>query len=197
MVVLLTLNYNIRKCLIVIDGLAEKGVENNLVQFAKDDLGEIVKASKKGKPVKVYEMVEDLVNIDDSTNDINSITVQGDNVSISNIIECKIVYNKNSNQLFTLRDNESKLIIEESYVIQRDEIGTHCSVTPYYQNIEMENVIEFTLLLDKNINIDDLSKLNNGVNIANLYKINDNKYDFIKESCLKLFGVYPKEIKIK
>jgi len=191
------INEDIKKCLIVIDGLAEKGVENNLVQFAKDDLGEIVKASKKGKPVKVYEMVEDLVNIDDSTNDINSITVQGDNVSISNIIECKIVYNINSNQLFTLRDIESKLIIEESYVVQRDKIGTHCSVTPYYQDIEMENVIEFTLLLDKNINIDDLSKLNNGVNIANLYKINDNKYNFIKESCLKLFGVYPKEIKFK
>ena len=191
------INEDIRQCLIVIDGLAAKGVENNLVQFAKDDLGEIVKASKKGKPVKVYEMVEDLVNIDDSTNDINSITVQGDNVSISNIIECKIVYNINSNQLFTLRDIESKLIIEESYVVQRDKVGTHCSVTPYYQDIEMENVIEFTLLLDKNINIDDLSKLNDGVNIANLYKINDNKYNFIKESCLKLFGVYPKEIKFK
>ena len=191
------INEDIRKCLIVIDGLAEKGVENNLVQFAKDDLGEIVKASKKGKPVKVYEMVEDSVNIDDSTNDINSITVQGDNVSISNIVECKIVYNINSNQLFTLRDIESKLIIEESYVVQRDKIGTHCSVKPYYQDIEMENVIEFTLLLDKNININDLSKLNNGVNIANLYKIDDNKYNFIKESCLKLFGVYPKEIKIK
>jgi hypothetical protein len=49
------INEDIRKALIVIDGLASKGVENNLVQFAKDDLGEIVKASKRGKPVKVYE----------------------------------------------------------------------------------------------------------------------------------------------
>jgi hypothetical protein len=52
------INEDIRKCLIVIDGLADKGVENNLVQFAKDDLGEIVKAAKKGKPVKVIENTE-------------------------------------------------------------------------------------------------------------------------------------------
>ena len=50
------INEDIRKCLIVIDDLSKKeGVENNLVQFAKDDLGEIVKASKHGKPVKVLE----------------------------------------------------------------------------------------------------------------------------------------------
>ena len=110
------INEDIRKCLIVIDGLADKGVENNLVQFAKDDLGEIVKAAKKGKPVKVVEntdYVKDMVNIDDSTNDVNSITVQDDNVSISNIVECKLVYNNpNSKQLFSLTDVKSQLIIE-------------------------------------------------------------------------------------
>ena len=50
-----------------------------------------------------------MVNIDDTTNDINSITVQGDNVSISNqVIECKLVYsNPDSKQIFSLMDRDS------------------------------------------------------------------------------------------
>ena len=384
------INEDIRKCLIVIDGMAAKGVENNLVQFAKDDLGEIVKASKHGKPVKVYEtsgfkiptkgdlwistdwhfyknkdntkfkinpnidkilnnykkcvkpndtfiflgdlydartifdmklvpkifdikslkghkimikgnhdvnttqfyldlgfdevydktynignivfshepievndneinihghihfsetywgmestnhldayiehydfkpvkinsiideyrntnrltkkaltrfdnsiihesMVEDLLSIDDSTNDINSITVQGDDVSISNeIIECKLVYNSENNRIFSLRDNDSKLIIENSYVIQRDNIGTHCSVTPYYKDFEEENVIEFQLYLNEKVDLSKLNnKLTNGITIASLYNINDERNVFIREACMRLFGVYPTEI---
>lgn len=192
------INEDIRQCLIVIDGLAAKGVENNLVQFAKDDLGEIVKASKKGKPVKVYEsMVEDMVNIDDSTNDIHLITVQNDNVSISNeIIECKLVYNSTTNkQLFSLRDVDSKLIIENSYVIQRDSVGTHCSVTPYYNDIRGENSLSFYILLNESIDISELSnKINKGITLTNLFKFNDNGYNFIKESCLRLFDQEPIDI---
>ena len=169
------INEDIRQCLIVIDGLAAKGVENNLVQFAKDDLGEIVKASKKGKPVRVYEAM------------------------YKNIIDCKIVYrNSNNKHLFSLTDNDSKLIIENSYIVQRDKVGTHCSITPYYKDIQEENVLEFQLFVDKNINISDLSnKLNEGVIIASLYNFIDNEYKFIKEACLKLFGEYPKDIKFK
>ena len=177
------INEDIRKCLIVIDGLADKGVENNLVQFAKDDLGEIVKASKKGKPVKVYEMVEELVNIDDNTNEI---------------IECKIIYNSNSNQLFSLMDINSKLIIENSFVVQREKVGTKCSVSPCYKDIEGEKTLEFSLVFDEKVNIKDLnSKLTEGITITNLYKFNDESYKFIKEACIRLFDVYPKEIKIK
>ena len=194
------INEDIRKCLIVIDDLAAKGVENNLVQFAKDDLGEIVKASKKGKPVKVIEsMVEDMVNINDNDS-INSITVQGDNVSIYNeIIECKLVYsNSNSKRLFSLNDTSSKLIIENSYVVQRDKVGSHCSITPYYKDMKEENVLEFTIKLGLEIDVNDLEyKLTEGVNITNLYKFDDDKFEFIRESCLKLFGVYPEEINIK
>ena len=194
------INEDIRKCLLVIDGLASKGVENNLVQFAKDDLGKIVKAAKHGKPVKVYEesMVEDMVNIDDTTNDINSISVQGDNVSISNqVIECKLVYsNPDSKQIFSLMDRDSKLIIENTYVVQRDKVGTHCSVTPYYKDIDETNVVRFQVILNESVyNLEE--KLTNGVVITNLHKFDDNEYKFIKESCLKLFGVYPNEIIIK
>ena len=385
------INEDIRKCLLVIDGLASKGVENNLVQFAKDDLGKIVKAAKHGKPVKVYEasefklptkgnlwvstdwhfyknknntgfktnpnidkiiknynrcvkandtfiflgdlydartifdvkqiprvfdikklkgykimikgnhdantdqfyldlgfdevheryqlgniifshepivvvddeinvhghihysdnywgmeptnhidtfiehydykpvkindlidehrnsgrltqraiasydscciresMVEDMVNIDDTTNDINSITVQDDNVSISNqVIECKLVYNNpDSKQIFSLMDRDSKLIIENTYVVQRDKVGTHCSVTPYYKDIDETNVVRFQVILNESVyNLEE--KLTNGVVITNLHKFDDNEYKFIKESCLKLFGVYPNEIIIK
>ena len=192
------INEDIRQCLIVIDGLAAKGVENNLVQFAKDDLGEIVKASKKGKPVKVYEsMVDDMVNIDDSTNDINLISVQDDNVSISNeIIECRLVYNNTTNkQLFSLRDVDSKLIIENSYVIQRDSVGTHCSVTPYYKDTEGENSLSFFILLNESVDISELSnKINEGITLTNLFKFNDNGYNFIKESCLRLFDQEPIDV---
>ena len=385
------INEDIRKCLIVIDGLAKKGVENNLVQFAKDDLGSIVKAAKHGKPVKVYEasefklptkgdlwvstdwhfyknknntgfktnpnidkiiknynrcvksndtfiflgdlydartifdvkqiprvfdikklkgykimikgnhdantdqfyldlgfdevheryqlgniifshepivvvddeinvhghihysdnywgikptnhidtfiehydykpvkindlinehrnsgrltqraivsydscciresMVEDMVNIDDAANDINSITVQDDNVSISNqVIECKLVYNNpDSKHLFSLMDMDSKLIIENTYVVQRDKVGTQCSVTPYYKDIVESNVVKFQISINESMyNLEE--KINNGIVITNLFKFDDNEYKFIKEMCLKLFGSYPKEIKFK
>jgi hypothetical protein len=140
-----------------------------------------------------------MVNIDDSTNDINSITVQDDNVSISNIVECKLVYNNpNSKQLFSLTDIKSQLIIENSYVVQRDKVGTHCSVSPVYTDLEEENVLEFQLVLNEGVDIHTLnSKLSEGVVIASLHKFDDDNFRFIKESCLKLFGVYPKEIKIK
>lgn len=259
------INEDIRQCLIVIDGLASKGVENNLVQFAKDDLGEIVKASKKGKPVKVVESVTDknivdckstddfylihnnsmgrdvinttridraLYHIDPSLNDINTIIkTGGENVSVSNdnnfikyvndkinpsidtlynkdickkekgnIINCKITYLRTfkSNSIFTLTDTNSKLIIENLYVIQRDKVGTHCSITPLYSEQEEESILEFQIILNESVDIQSLNnKLNDGVNIANLHKFNDNEFKFIKESCMKLFGVYPKEIKIK
>lgn len=197
------INEDIRQCLIVIDGLASKGVENNLVQFAKDDLGEIVKASKKGKPVKVVEsMVSDITSIDDKLNDISLISVCGNDVSISNekVVDCKIVYDitNSKNSIFALTDTNSKLIIENSYVIQRDKVGTHCSITPLYNEQEGENILEFQIILNESADIQSLNnKLNEGVNIANLHKFNDTEFKFIKESCMKLFGVYPKEIKIK
>lgn len=197
------INEDIRQCLIVIDGLASKGVENNLVQFAKDDLGEIVKASKKGKPVKVVEsMVSDITSIDDKLNDISLISVCGDDVSISNekVVDCKIVYDmtNSKNSIFTLTDTNSKLIIENLYAIQRDKVGTHCSISPLYSEQEGENILEFQIILNESVDIQSLNnKLNEGVNIANLHKFNDNEFKFIKESCMKLFGVYPKEIKIK
>ena len=145
------------------------------------------------------DLVEDMVNIDDSTNDINSITVQDNNVSISNIVECKLVYNNpNSKQLFSLTDIKSQLIIENSYVVQRDKVGTHCSVSPVYTDLEEENVLEFQLILNEGVDIHTLNnKLSEGVVIASLHKFDDDNFRFIKESCLKLFGVYPKEIKIK
>ena len=167
------INEDIRKCLIVIDGMAAKGVENNLVQFAKDDLGEIVKASKHGKPVRVYESI----NLVDTVN-------------------CKLVYtNSNSKQLFSLRDMDSKLIIENSFIVQRDKIGAHCSVNPYYQDNKEENILEFTVQLNNSFNLNEINdKLTEGINILNLHKFDDKEYKFIKESCLRLFGEYPKEI---
>ena len=362
------INEDIKQCLIVIDGLAAKGVENNLVQFAKDDLGEIVKAAKHGKPVKVYEATGFKIptngnlwistdwhfyknkdntkfkinpNIDKILNNYkkcvksndtfiflgdlydartifdmklvpkifdikklkgykimikgnhdvnttqfyldlgfdevyektynignivfshepvevndNEINIHGhihfsetywgmeplnhldayiehynfnpvkindiideyrgthrisnkalerfdNNViheSINNkIIDCKLVYNNpNSNQLFSLRDKDSKLIIENSYVIQRDKIGTSCSVTPYYKDIKEENILEFQLIINEGVNLSDLNnKVTSGIIISSLYNINDKQNIFIREACMRLFGKYPDEIKFK
>ena len=164
------INEDIRKCLIVIDDMADKGVENNLVQFAKDDLGEIVKAAKHGKPVKVYED--------------------------TNIINLKLVYNDKFSNIFSLNDTNSKIIVEEEYVVQRDKVGTHCSVTPHYKEIEQPNVLEFQIELSEAVNIDDLqNKLIEGINIASLYKFGDEQFRFIKEASLKLFGKYPSKIR--
>ena len=163
------INEDIRKCLIVIDGMASKGVENNLVQFAKDDLGEIVKAAKHGKPVKVYEG--------------------------TNIINIKVVYdNPNSTQAFSLSDRTSKIIIEEEYIVQRDKVGTHCSVTPYYNEIERPNEKEFQIELSESVNVEEIcNSLTEGVIIAGLFKFNEQR--FINEVSLKLFGSYPVNIK--
>ena len=82
-------------------------------------------------------------------------------------------------------------------VVQRDKIGTHCSVTPYYKDIVEESVIEFQLNLGEEIDINKLNeKLTNGITIASLYN-NDNQNIFIREACMRLFGKYPNEIKIK
>ena len=115
------------------------------------------------------------------------------------IIECKLVYNNpNSNQIFSLRDKDSKLIIENSYVIQRDKIGTSCSVTPYYKDIKEENILEFQLIINEGVNLTDLdNKAASGITIASLYNFNDKQNIFIREACMRLFGKYPDEIKFK
>jgi hypothetical protein len=173
---------------------------NDIINEYRDSNRLTKKALCKFDESIIHEsMVDDLINIDDNINDINLISVQGDNVSISNeIIECKILYNSNSNQLFSLMDINSKLIIENSFVVQREKVGTKCSVSPCYKDIEGEKILEFSLVFDEKVNIKDLnSKLTEGIIITNLHKFNDESYKFIKEACIRLFGVYPKEIKIK
>jgi hypothetical protein len=83
-------------------------------------------------------------------------------------------------------------------VIQRDKVGTTCSIRPYYKDMVEENILEFQLFIDKDIDILSLDeKLSESINITNLHKFNDNEFKFIKETCLKLFGVYTTNIKIK
>ena len=158
------------------------------------------KSVKQKSSTLVENMVDDMVNIDDDVNDINYISVQDDKVSISNeIIECKLVYeNSNARQLFSLTDTNSKLIINDELVIQRDKVGLHCSIKPLYESFEYENSIEFQVILNGNeeLNITD-EKISEGVNISSLFKFNDDEYKFIKEACVKIFGVQPKEIKTK
>jgi hypothetical protein len=68
-------------------------------------------------------------------------------------------------------------------------------VTPYYNDIRGENSLSFYILLNESINITELNnKISEGIMLTNLFKFNDNGYNFIKESCLRLFDQEPIDI---
>ena len=99
-------------------------------------------------------------------------------------------------QVFSLNDTTSKIIVEENYIVQRDKVGTHCSVTPYYNEIDRINEISFQVELPDYVDIDNiLNNLREGVNISNLFKFEDCEFKFIREASLKLFGCYPINIR--
>ena len=167
------LNEDIKRAIIYIDGLADKGVENNLVQFAREELGSIVEIPKHGKAVKIHE----------STNTVN----------------VKLLYYGNGRQPFGFNDTKSQFVINENYTIYRDKIGNHCEIKPLPGDEKDKMILEFNIVFNDEINVEEA--LNNyfetGITINNLFSLRDNEFRFIKEACLKLFGEYPKEINKK
>ena len=167
------LNEDIKRAIIYIDGLADKGVENNLVQFAREELGSIVEIPKHGKAVKIHE----------STNTMN----------------VKLLYYSNGRQPFGFNDTKSQLVINENYTIYRDKIGNRCEIKPLPGDEKDKTILEFTIVLNGEINVEEALKnyFETGITINNLFSLRDNEFKFIKEACLKLFGEYPKEINKK
>ena len=167
------LNEDIKRAIIYIDGLADKGVENNLVQFAREELGSIVEIPKHGKAVKIHE----------STNTMN----------------VKLLYHGNGRQPFGFNDTKSQFVINENYTIYRDKIGSHCEIKPLPGDEKDKTILEFNIVFNGEINVEEALKnyFETGITINNLFSLRDNEFRFIKEACLKLFGEYPKEINKK
>ena len=167
------LNEDIKRAIIYIDGLADKGVENNLVQFAREELGSIVEIPKHGKAVKIHE----------STNTMN----------------VKLLYYSNGRQPFGFNDTKSQFVINENYTIYRDKIGSHCEIKPLPGDEKDKTILEFNIVFNGEINVEEALKnyFETGITINNLFSLRDNEFRFIKEACLKLFGEYPKEINKK
>ena len=167
------LNEDIKRAIIYIDGLADKGVENNLVQFAREELGSIVEIPKHGKAVKIHE----------STNTMN----------------VKLLYYSNGRQPFGFNDTKSQFVINENYTIYRDKIGSHCEIKPLPGDEKDKTILEFNIVFNDEINVEEALKnyFETGITINNLFSLRDNEFRFIKEACLKLFGEYPKEINKK
>ena len=168
------LNEDIKRAIIFIDGLASKGVENNLVQFAREELGSIVNIPKRGNVVKIHE----------ATNTIN----------------IKMIYeNANARSLFGLADTKSQIIINDEYIIKRDKMGNHCSISLLENLMNSDNILEFEINFKDSMDYDTQIKenMNEGIDLNTMFNFKDEEYKFIKEACLKLFGVYPENINKK
>ena len=175
------INEDIKKAIIFIDGLSDKGVKNDLLIFAKNELGDIVNMPKSNKVI-----------IKESNLDINSELIT-DTINLSFIMDP----NKNRN-LFGMNDIKTQIQLE-SYIIQRDKFGNHCSVKPGIADNTDKKVLEYTITFDKDIDINTelKSKMNDGIILNSLFNNNDKDYNFIKEACLRLFNMYPKSIESK
>jgi hypothetical protein len=168
------LNEDIKRAIIFIDGLASKGVENNLVQFAREELGSIVNIPKRGNAVKIHEA--------------------------ANTINIKMIYeNANARSLFGLADTKSQIIINDEYIIKRDKMGNHCSISLLENLMNSDNILEFEINFKDSMDYDTQIKenMNEGITLNTMFNFRDEEYKFIKEACLKLFGVYPENINKK
>ena len=178
------INEDIKKAIIFIDGLSNKGVENNLLQFAKSELGDIVNLAKNSKPCRVFESEEIEIN---------------NNELVLNEVTMKLVFDQNKTRnLFGMNDLQSQVQLE-NYIIQRDRMGNHCSVKPGIVNENDKKIIECNLTFEEpvNINVNLKEKMEEGITLNSLFNANDKEYKFIKEASLRLFGVYPDSIEIK
>ena len=168
------LNEDIKRAIIFIDGLASKGVENNLVQFAREELGSIVNIPKRGNAVKIHEST-DMLNI-------------------------KLIYeNSNARSLFGLADTKSQLVFNNEFIVKRDKMGNHCSISILEETMNSDNIIEFEIKFNNLLDFDIYLKenMNEGISLNTMFNFRDEEYKFIKEACLKIFGSYPESINKK
>ena len=168
------LNEDIKRAIIFIDGLASKGVENNLVQFAREELGSIVNIPKRGNAVKIHEST-DVLNI-------------------------KLIYeNSNARSLFGLADTKSQLVFNNEFIVKRDKMGNHCTVSILEETMNSDNIIEFEIKFNDLLDFDNCLKenMNEGISLNTMFNFRDEEYKFIKEACLKIFGSYPESINKK
>ena len=182
------INDDIKRAIVFIDGLSKKGnVSNDLLKSAKWCLGDLVNLNKHTKPPKHSNHTQSLRE---------SNIVSGE----SNVINVKVIYDPitNPRHAFALNDKSSQVVLNESYILQRDVIGTHCTITPGYYDTNNKKILEFTITYNETLNFDVLlkEKIESGVQISSIFNPNDNKNRFIREMSSKLFGLYPEKCEI-
>lgn len=187
------LNEDIRRALIFIDGLSNKGVVNDLVYFTKMELGDLVEDNKKHKSVKRIKesSIEESVNLE---------LVDYDNLeNSSDTININIIYDQVNRPrvAFTLNDLDSKIEVEGRYTIKKEQFGVNYIITPGSVNHLGKQVIYYQVKFDTPISIDDNIKdkirENAITQINGVFNLDDLENKFIKEVCLRLFGKYPVE----
>ena len=182
------INDDIKRAIVFIDGLSKKGnVSNDLLKSAKWCLGDLVNLNKHTKPPKHSKHTQNLRE---------SIILSGE----SNVINVKIIYDPitNPRHAFALNDKSSQVVLNESYILQRDGIGTRCTITPGYYDTNNKKILEFTITYNETLNFDVLlkEKIESGVQISSIFNPNDNENRFIREMSSKLFGIYPEKCEI-
>lgn len=183
------LNEDIRKAIIFIDGLAYKGVSNDLLQYARCELGDLVDLNKTTKEIKQSKYTQKI------TEDADVVSIVSTSIP-SNAITLKIVYDNidRPRQAFALNDNHSYIEINGKYIVQRDQVGTHCSIKPsvmggYHDGKVVEMQIRYFEKVDFEAKIKE--KMEKGIKINSLYNPNDFENRFVREVCLRLFDGYP------
>ena len=111
-----------------------------------------------------------------------------------NSFNIKLVYEEGTRRIFSMNDINSKIIINERYVLQKDKIGVKYNISPMEIDYSDKQVIEFNIVCSEAIELDYFMIDKHDVVINSLY--NDNSLDFIKETCNKLFGFCPEIYKL-
>ena len=93
-----------------------------------------------------------------------------------------------------MNDINSKIIVNEQYVLQKDKAGVKYNISPMEIDYSDKQVIEFNIVCSEAIELDYVMSGKHDVVINSLY--NDDNLNFIKETCNKLFGFCPEIYKL-
>ena len=182
------LNEDIRKAIIFIDGLAYKGVSNDLLKYARCELGDLVDLNKNTKEIKQSKYTQKL------TEDVSVVNIAGSSEP-TNMITLKLIYDPiaRPRQSFMLNDTDSCVEINGKYILRRDQLGPHCSIVPGKASDYDRKVIEMQIRYFEPVDIDAKikEKMEQGVRINSLYNPKDSENRFIKEVCTRLFDSHP------
>ena len=153
------------------------------------------------KPVTVIQMIEEYRDTDKlSFKAINKFDKLTSIFESTDVLNIKLIYeNSNARSLFGLADTKSQLVFNNEFIVKRDKMGNHCSVSILEETMNSNNIIEFEIKFNDLLDFDNCLKenMNEGITLNTMFNFRDEEYKFIKEACLKIFGSYPESINKK